>query len=293
MPELPEIEIVKRSLFKMINKAKIIDVKVNNKNLRYKIPTTFTSSLTGEKIYNISRRSKYLIFHLKKKLLLAHLGMSGKILIKKNKFNIFFKTSFYYDLNIDQKHNHIIFKLNNGISLIYNDPRRFGFFKLYAGKNINKITFLKKLGVEPFNQRFNVKYFYVFIKNRKKNIKSLLMDQTFVSGLGNIYVCEALFRSKINPKKNCSKFVTSKGKPRKNLILLVKKINEVIKEAIEVGGSTLRDFSNINGKMGYFQSSFNVYNRENEKCLLGSCDGVVKRIIQSGRSTFFCSKCQR
>ena len=129
--------------------------------------------------------------------------------------------------------------------------------------------------------------------NRSKPIKNLLLDQNIVSGLGNIYVCEALFRSKINPKKNCSKLVTSKGKPRKNLILLVQKINEVIKEAIEVGGSSLRDFSNINGKMGYFQSSFNVYNRENEKCLLDCCDGVIKRIVQSGRSTFFCSKCQK
>jgi formamidopyrimidine-DNA glycosylase len=129
--------------------------------------------------------------------------------------------------------------------------------------------------------------------NKKKSIKNSLLDQSIISGLGNIYVCEALFRSKINPKKNCSKLVTSKGRPKKNLILLVQKINEVIKEAIEVGGSTLRDFSNISGKMGYFQSSFNVYNRENEKCLLDDCDGVIKRIIQSGRSTFFCSKCQK
>ena len=204
MPELPEIEIVKRSLFKMINKAKIIDIKINNKNLRYKIPHTFSKHLIGEKILRISRRSKYLIFHFKKKLLLVHLGMSGKILLMRNHDHKIFKTSFYYDLNIIQNHNHVYFTLNNGLVLIYNDVRRFGFFKLYNTKQLNKIIFLKKLGLEPFSKKFNMKYFKKFIQNRKKNIKNLLMDQAFVSGLGNIYVNEVLFASKIYPLKTCS-----------------------------------------------------------------------------------------
>ena len=144
MPELPEIEIVKRSLFKMIDKAKIIDIQIINKNLRYKIPITFSKSLIGEKILKISRRSKYLIFHFKKKLLLVHLGMSGKLLLMRSRDNTIFKTSFYYDLNVQQKHNHIYIKLNNGLVLIYNDVRRFGFFKLYNTTQINKISFLKK-----------------------------------------------------------------------------------------------------------------------------------------------------
>ena len=152
MPELPEIEIVKRSLFKMINKAKIIDIKINNKNLRYKIPHSFSKRLTGERIFRICRISKYLIFHFKKKLLLAHLGMSGKLLLMKSDDNTIFKTSFYYDLNTLQNHNHIYFYLNNGLVLIYNDVRRFGFFKLYNTIHLNKITFLKKLGLEPFNK---------------------------------------------------------------------------------------------------------------------------------------------
>ena len=145
MPELPEIEIVKRSLFKMISKAKIIDIKINNKNLRYKIPNTFSKNLIGEKIFKVSRRSKYLIFHFKKKLLLVHLGMTGKLLIRKSYNNTIFKTSFYYDLKILQKHNHIYFKLSNNFILIYNDVRRFGFLKLYNSTSMKKIIFLKKL----------------------------------------------------------------------------------------------------------------------------------------------------
>ena len=171
MPELPEIEIVKRSLFKMINKAKIIDIKINNKNLRYKIPNTFSKNLIGEKILKISRRSKYLIFHFKKKILLAHLGMSGKLMLMKSCGNTIFKTSFYYDTNINLKHNHIYFELNNGLVLIYNDVRRFGFFKFYNTTQLNKIIFLKKLGLEPFSKIFNVQYFEKFIKNRKKTLK--------------------------------------------------------------------------------------------------------------------------
>jgi len=164
MPELPEIEIVKRSLFKMINKAKIIDIKINNKNLRYKIPNTFSKNLIGEKILRISRRSKYLIFHFEKKLLLVHLGMSGKLLLMRSDDNTIFKTSFYYDLNILQNHNHIYFTLNNGLVLIYNDVRRFGFFKIYNATQLSKISFLKKLGLEPFSNKFNLRYFIKFIK---------------------------------------------------------------------------------------------------------------------------------
>ena len=171
MPELPEIEIVKRSLFKMINKAKIIDIKIKNKNLRYKIPRKFSKSLIGEKILKISRRSKYLVFHLKKKLLIAHLGMSGKLLLVRNSDNVIFKTSFYYDLNVIKKHNHIYFILNNGFILIYNDVRRFGFFKLYNTIDVNKITFFQNLGLEPFSRKFNLKYFKKTVQNKKKKIK--------------------------------------------------------------------------------------------------------------------------
>ena len=203
MPELPEVEIVKRSLSKMINKAKIINIKINNKNLRYKISNTLSSNLINERILKISRRSKYLFFHFNNKLLLAHLGMTGKFLIVRSKDNKIFKTSFYYDLNTLAKHNHIYFILNNGLTLIYNDVRRFGFFKLYKNLKLKEINLLKKLGPEPFSSLFCIKYIENFIKNKKKNTKNLLMDQTFVSGLGNIYVNEVLFLSRINPLRLC------------------------------------------------------------------------------------------
>ena len=162
MPELPEIEVVKRSLFKMINKARIKDIKINNKNLRYKINSSFSEKLINNKILKVSRRSKYLIFHFNDKILLIHLGMSGKLLLKRISDKMLFKTSFYYDLNLLQKHNHIYFMLNNNCTLIYNDVRRFGFFKLYENLDLEKITFLKKLGPEPFSNLFDVKYFIKF-----------------------------------------------------------------------------------------------------------------------------------
>ena len=286
MPELPEIEIVKRSLFKMINKAKIIDIKINNKNLRYKIPNTFSKDLIGEKILRISRRSKYLIFHFKKKLLLAHLGMSGKLLLMRSGDNTIFKTSFYYDLNILWNHNHIYFVLNNGLVLIYNDVRRFGFFKLYHTTQLNKIVFLKKLGLEPFSKKFGIKYFEKFVQNRKKNIKNLLMDQTFVSGLGNIYANEVLFMSKIKPLRICKSLNKNE---MKNLIFNIKKI---LKFSISKGGSSVRDFQNTLGKSGNFQQFFHVYGQKNKNCSRISCKGIIKKITISNRSSFYCNRCQ-
>jgi len=286
MPELPEIEIVKRSLFKMVNKAKIVNVKINNKNLRYKIPDTLSKKLINEKILKISRRSKYLIFHFKNKLLLVHFGMSGKFLIVRNKDNKMFKTSFYYDLNILAKHNHIYFVLNNGLVLIYNDVRRFGFFKLFENIKLKEIIYLKKLGPEPFSVLFCIKYVQKFIKNRKKNIKNLLMDQTFVSGLGNIYANEALFLSKIHPLRQCSNL------ERKSIKNLIYNIRRVLKISINQGGSSIKDFKNAYGKSGNFQQFFNVYGQENKNCSRISCKGKIKKISISNRSSFYCNSCQ-
>tara|TARA_B110000014_G_C20063842_1_gene554241 strand:+ start:182 stop:1045 length:864 start_codon:yes stop_codon:yes gene_type:complete len=286
MPELPEVEIVKKSLFKMINKAKITNVKINNKNLRYEIPKNFSKSLIGEKIFKISRRSKYLVIHLKNKYILIHLGMTGKILLLKKKNKELFKTSFYYNMNILPQHNHIYFTLSNGYTLIYNDVRRFGFFKFYKNTKLSEITHLKNLGFEPLNNLFNSKYFKSYIKNKKKNIKNLLMDQRFVSGLGNIYVNEALFLSRIQPERSLSSLTT---KEIKKLILNIKSI---LKLAIIKGGSSIRDFKNISGKTGSFQQYFRVYGKENNKCSRISCTGRIIKIFISNRSSFYCKKCQ-
>ena len=286
MPELPEIEIVKRSLSKMINKSKIIDVKINNRNLRYKISYLFCQNLIGEKILRISRRSKYLIFHFKKKLLLAHLGMSGKILLTRSSDSAVFKTSFYYDFNLLPKHNHVYFKLNNGLILIYNDVRRFGFFKLYYNTKLNEIIFLKKLGLEPLSKKFNTKYFKRLTLNKKKNVKNLLMDQTFISGLGNIYVNEVLFMSKIHPLRTCD------GLNKTEMKKLVLNIKKILKFSISKGGSSIKDFQNIMGKSGNFQQFFHVYEQEKKNCSRISCKGKIKKIRISNRSSFYCDKCQ-
>jgi formamidopyrimidine-DNA glycosylase len=283
MPELPEVETVKRGLEEFIINESIKEVYLSKFSLRFPWPKDFVPKIVGKKIISIKRRAKYIIIGLSDNYsIIAHLGMSGSYkVLKKGEAQDY----------IILKHDHLIIDLDN-FKIVYNDPRRFGYIDL-TNQDPETHKFLSSLGPEPLSNYFNADNLAETLLNKNKPIKNTLLDQNIVSGLGNIYVCEALFRSKINPKKNCSKLVTSKGKPRKNLILLVKKINEVIKEAIEAGGSSLRDFSNTSGKMGYFQSSFNVYDRENEKCLLGSCNGVVKRIIQSGRSTFFCSKCQK
>ena len=286
MPELPEIEIVKRSLFKKINKAKIVNVKINNRNLRYKISRALPKQLINEKILKISRRSKYLIFHFKNKLLLVHFGMSGKFLIIRNKDKKIFKTSFYYNLDILAKHNHIHFILNNGLALIYNDVRRFGFFKLFRNTKLKEIIYLKKLGPEPFSALFCISYVQKFIKSRKKNIKNLLMDQTFVSGLGIIYVNEALFLSKIHPLRQCSNL------ERKSIKNLIYNIRKVLKIAINQGGSSIKDFKNTFGKSGNFQQFFNVYGHENKNCSRISCKGKIKKISISNRSSFYCNICQ-
>ena len=287
MPELPEVEIVKRSLIKMINGTKIIDIKVKNKNLRYKLPSKLKSQLVNEKIYNISRRSKYLIFHFKKKLLLVHLGMTGKLLLMNKKNKRIFKTSFYYDLNILPKHNHVFFSFNNGYILIYNDIRRFGFIKFYKNMDITNINYLNKLGIEPLSKFFNLNYFKKFTKNKKKNIKNLLMDQTFVSGIGNIYANEALFMSRINPTRS------SKGLKNKEIKKLISSLKIVLKFSILKGGSSIRDFKNISGKIGDFQRFFKVYGKENKNCSRISCKGIIKRISISSRSSFYCNICQK
>jgi formamidopyrimidine-DNA glycosylase len=176
--------------------------------------------------------------------------------------------------------------LNNGLVLIYNDTRRFGFFKLYNTKQLNKIIFLKKLGLEPFSKKLNVKYFERFVQNKKKNIKNLLMDQTFVSGLGNIYVNEALFMSNIKPLRICNDLNKNEIK---NLISNIKKI---LKLSISEGGSSIRDFQNTLGKSGNFQQFFNVYGKENKNCSRISCKGKIKKIVISNRSSFYCNRCQ-
>ncbi len=284
MPELPEIEIVKQSLDKNIKFEKIKKVVVRNRSLRFKIPKNFEIVLKNKIINKISRKSKYLILHLEDIYCVIHLGMSGTIhLINRKNFNKNTNTSFYSTQNLSLKHNHIEFFLKK-YQLIYNDPRRFGFFKIFKKKSL--LDFFNNIGPEPLNNKFNTNYISNYLINKKKNIKSFLLDQKFVSGIGNIYANEILFCCKINPMKKA-----------KNLTKLdIKKIRyfskSILNQAIKKGGSSIRDFKNVEGRSGSYQSEFKVYQRENLNCLNEDCSGKIEKKVISKRSTFFCYSCQ-
>ena len=285
MPELPEIEIVKQSLDKNIKFEKIKKVVVRNRSLRFKIPKNFEIVLKNKIINKISRKSKYLLLHLEDIYCVIHLGMSGTIhLINKKNFKKNTNTSFYSSPNLPLKHNHIEFFLEK-YQLIYNDPRRFGFFKIFKKKGLS--DFFNNVGPEPLNNKFNINYISNYFINKKKNIKSFLLDQKFVSGIGNIYANEILFCCKINPLKK-AKSLTK---------LDIKKIRHfsklILNQAIKKGGSSIRDFKNVEGRNGSYQNEFKVYHRENLNCLNKDCFGKIKKKVISKRSTFFCNRCQK
>ena len=285
MPELPEVEIVKQSLDKNIKFEKIKKVVVRNRSLRFKIPKNFEIVLKNKIINKISRKSKYLILHLEDIYCVIHLGMSGTIhLINKKNFKKNTNTSFYSSPNLPLKHNHIEFFLEK-YQLIYNDPRRFGFFKIFEKKGLS--DFFNNIVPEPLNNKFNINYIFNYFINKKKNIKSFLLDQKFVSGIGNIYASEILFSCKINPLKK-AKSLTK---------LDIKKIRyfskSILNQAIKKGGSSIRNFKNTEGRNGSYQNEFKVYQRENLNCLNKDCFGKIKKKVISKRSTFFCSRCQK
>jgi len=286
MPELPEVEIVKQSLAKKIKYKKIKKVIIKNRNLRLKIPLKFEKLLKNKIISKVTRFSKYLILNFSdKSFCLIHLGMSGTVhLINKNNHNNFTNTSFYNSPGLPLKHNHVEIQFHD-LSIIYNDPRRFGFFKFIESQK-DLINRFSHLGPEPLSKKFNLKYVLKYFLNKRKDIKSFLIDQKFVSGIGNIYASEILFLSKINPKKCAMKL--NQKECRK--IIYFSRV--VLNNAIKKGGSSIRDFRNISGKSGNFQKEFKVYQRENLNCSKMKCTGKIKKIFISNRSTFFCNTCQ-
>ena len=286
MPELPEVEIVRQSLDKIIRQKKVKKVIIRNKNLRLKLPNNFKKSLENKIINKVSRFSKYLIIHLpNNEFCLIHLGMSGTIhLIKDKKKNYSTNLSFYNSPYLPKKHNHIEIIFYN-FRIVYNDPRRFGFFQLIKTNDKLKKRF-SHLGPEPFDHEFNLDYFKNFIKNKKKSVKDLLIDQKFVSGIGNIYANEILFLSKINPNKKI------KLLNNKDCIQIIKNSKKILLNSIQKGGSSIRDFKNTKGIKGSFQDNFKVYQRENLNCKRTACKGKIVKIVISNRSTFFCNLCQ-
>jgi formamidopyrimidine-DNA glycosylase len=271
------------------NKAGLVEgVLIKNRNLRFKIPKNFEKNILKKKITKVDRFSKHLILKFEDSSnLMIHLGMSGTIHLinKSRKKNSITNTSFYHSPLLPKKHNHVEMKIGK-FKLIYNDPRRFGYFSYFKSDEQINNNF-KKYGPEPFDPLFNKKYIFNYFKNKKKNIKNFLIDQNFVSGIGNIYASEILFLCKILPSKQAR--LLSLNDCQK--ISYFSKV--VLKRAIDKGGSSIRDFKNISGNQGSFQKNFNVYQRENKNCLKYSCKGTIHKKFISNRSSFFCNLCQK
>lgn len=274
MPELPEVETVCRGLAKTILGKKIINATNFRPNLRIPFPENFSDALNGRTIANIERRAKYILITLDDDtIIIAHLGMSGKMVVY-DKFQ-----------NQRKNHDHALFQFDDGKEVVFNDPRRFGLITFSDIANIDSHKLIAHLGVEPLEDEFSGKKLYELLKNKNTPIKNTIMDASIVVGVGNIYVCEALFRSAILP--TCK----SRSISLKKCEELATNIKDVLNEAILSGGSTLRDYVQSSGDSGYFQHQFYVYGREGEPCNI--CNNSIQRIKQSGRSTFYCSKCQK
>ena len=289
MPELPEVEVVKRSLTNKTQNLIVKAVKIKDGRLRYKIDSKKIKKIIGLKLKKISRRSKFLLFFFDKDIvMLVHLGMTGKFFFINNK-KTKYKTSFYYDLDEDKdkKHDRLIFNLSNNQKLIYNDVRKFGFIKLFKRNDLNNISHIKNLGPEPLSSQFNIKYFRNYILKRNRTIKGILMDQKFVSGLGNIYVNEILFYSGVRPVKKVNRLSI------KDIKKIIKFTKKIISKAIILGGSSIKDFSSISGKKGSYQQYFSVYGKKGEKCSSKNCRNNIIKIVLANRASFYCAKCQK
>ena len=283
MPELPEVEVVTRSLKKSIKNLKIIKITVNNRNLRFKLPRDFENVLKNKIVKNIKRKSKYIVLDLGSHFyVILHLGMSGTLHIpsKKSITNL----SFYNNPTLPKKHNHVIIYFDK-FKLIYNDPRRFGYFKILNNK-YELDNYFTRIGPEALDKDFNLIYLKKMIKNKKKNIKNFLLDQKIVSGLGNIYVNEILHKSQILPMRSVSKLSSN------DLTKIIKYSRITLINAIKFGGSSIKDFKGVSGGGGSFQTKFNVYDRENQKCTKSKCKGIIQKRYISNRSTFICNICQ-
>lgn len=293
MPELPEVETVRRGLAPYVEGARIDGVTLNRENLRFAFPAGLAQQLTGETIEQVGRRAKYLLFRLSGgKTLLSHLGMTGSYRFAEFRHK---DPSRYYEPTQDEKHDHLVLELSHPghgrLRLVYNDARRFGFVDLFARDEDS--PYLAGLGPEPLGNDFSAAQLAARFRGKAAPVKAALLDQRVVAGLGNIYASEALWRAHIRPDAEAGRLVLKSGAPSSRLEDLAQGVRAVLAEAVEAGGSTLRDFRAADGGPGYFQHSFAVYDREGAPCPTPGCSGVVRRIVQSGRSSFFCPACQR
>ncbi len=293
MPELPEVETVRRGLAPVMEGARFDKVEARRGDLRWPLPKDFVRRLEGQTVTGIGRRAKYILADLSSgDVLLMHLGMSGSFRVTKADEE---RTpgDFHHERSKLSAHDHIVFHMSNGGVATFNDPRRFGCMKLVARDRLDEEPLLRALGPEPLGNAFDAAMLASACEGKQTSLKAALLDQRVVAGLGNIYVCEALHRSLLSPKRKASTIADRKGAPNQRAVLLVDAIRTVLNDAIKAGGSSLRDHRQTDGELGYFQHSFRVYDREGEPCPTRNCNGVIRRVVQNGRSTFYCPVCQK
>jgi formamidopyrimidine-DNA glycosylase len=293
MPELPEVETVRRGLEPAMVGARIEAVEQRRPDLRFPLPERFAERLQGQIVTALGRRAKYLLADLSSgEVLIMHLGMTGRFLVKQNGA-VFAPGAFHAEAGGESAHDHIVFRLSNGAFIIYNDARRFGFMDLGDRNALGEKRHFRELGIEPLGNELSGETIARLFRGRKAPLKAALMDQRLIAGLGNIYVCEALFRAGLHPEAPAGVLATPTGRPRAKAHRLAEAIRDVLTEAVEAGGSTLRDYAHTDGSLGYFQHAFRVYDREGNICVKPGCGNHVRRLVQAGRSTFFCPSCQK
>jgi formamidopyrimidine-DNA glycosylase len=293
MPELPEVETVRRGLAPVMEGARFLKVEANRPDLRRPLPKDFVKRLTGTTVTGLGRRAKYLLADLSSgEVLMMHLGMSGSFRVAKDG-RARTPGRFRYPRSEAKAHDHVVFHMSSGARVVFNDPRRFGLMLLVPRADLGEHPLMKEVGPEPLGNAFDAKMLAAACAGKKTNLKAALSDQKVVAGLGNIYVCEALYRARLSPMRSASTLATKTGAPTPRAERLVEAIRAVLNDAIAAGGSSLRDHRRTDGELGDFQHNFSVYDREGQPCPTPGCRGKVRRIVQGGRSTFFCPVCQK
>lgn len=292
MPELPEVETVRRGLEPVLVGARIVAVEQRRADLRFPFPESFVQRLVGREVVLLRRRSKYLLADLSEgESLVVHLGMTGRFLVEQPGAATR-PGAFHRAAGGDPAHDHVVFRLSTGATLTYNDVRRFGFMDLVPTSGLAGSRHFRDLGLEPLGPELTGEVLAALFRGRRTPLKSGLMDQRRLAGLGNIYVCEALFRAGLDPRAPAGSLATPTGRPRAGARRLAQAIRAVLAEALEAGGSTLRDYAQVDGSLGHFQHAFRVYDRAGEPCPTEGCGGRIARLVQAGRSTFYCPRCQ-
>jgi formamidopyrimidine-DNA glycosylase len=292
MPELPEVETVRRGLEPAMVGARLTSVEQRRPDLRFPFPERFTDRLTHQTVTALTRRAKYLLADLSSgDVLVMHLGMSGRFVVQQGG-TIRAPGEFHYEHGGENAHDHVVFHLSNGATVTYNDARRFGFMDLVSRAEIETCKHFDGMGLEPLGNELSGEAIARLFHRKRTPLKAALLDQRLIAGLGNIYVCEALFRARLHPEAQAGSIVTAAGEPTSKAHELATNIRDVLLEAVEAGGSTLRDHAQVDGTLGYFQHRFRVYDREGAACMTPDCTGTVSRLVQSGRSTFYCPVCQ-